>query len=887
MAATRPPNAITSTTPGAAPGSASNTNKTKEADPKQEVLQTQQLIRDQLPIQLKVAVAPAQAKKTKKLSDEEKGKAALAIQSHWRYRNLALKFLKNMHATYVAVNRTSLDDKTPKSASATPPSAAGSAGAAASVVSAGKDEKITDVQVVNKLAELMIGRTIAHLKDGTDITTGTPYAHALASYHRCDILDSKLLTQLLKEYNPSIPDQSNFITKLFNKLSGPNSDNTSKYIPISLLQNLTVDDVINNYLREYKDLIEVRMLPGSPIAFLKIKAFSKDKEAQKKIVSRFTETGLIASPWEISIMYAKLGLAVEKASSDMKSDELARLLKHAPKSIKDLKESPLMGDIARIALSKNAPTKHLATCLFKMLRRLPEIGIDKKILEKIYIFLNIILKFYKNNYERFAWFLYAINHEISLILFAAAKQNKLGFNFADFKDETIKNAISAFGLKQDPNSKYRFCALPAMAGANAHAMALKIAKSIAGKDHIIEVVDKQYFEFNHLVTSNSTNKDADIYMISAGPVLHEDGIRPGVDINKLIRSRILRGDGTIKKPVVIVIDATTAPYKNLKIDPDLQKHIESGDISIIVHESHQKFGLAHTDQAQYGRVFCVLGNKLFKKESIDQLEVRGQQDLLVHMDMMIGAYINISCGNTLEKIKQSHFDNGTLLRNLLRNLGYLIKDPIVSPVAFAQPSELYFTSTSNFTPLAKQAVNVFDYRTSFGHFSTTYAYVDSTQRISPNASDKIDILVSIAQLHFAVKLNTQQVMEMLIDKVKNQGDKKLAIDDEIILFGLALNLKSAPAFNENNYSKIMDCLKFILDKSSDSLVHRKCYKQIVSLYEKQLLNYKNKAGSKGTVLFKPQPSAAVAAAVGAAIPTPPPVSDQLPPAVTPARRLSK
>jgi len=60
--------------------------------------------------------------------------------------------------------------------------------------------------------------------------------------------------------------------------------------------------------------------------------------------------------------------------------------------------------------------------------------------------LNISVKFYKNNYERFAVMLYAIVHELSLLIIQNKDFNKI-INFETFRNDAESFAISKFGLE--------------------------------------------------------------------------------------------------------------------------------------------------------------------------------------------------------------------------------------------------------------------------------------------------------------------------------------------------------------------------------------------------------------------------------------------------------
>ena len=113
--------------------------------------------------------------------------------------------------------------------------------------------------------------------------------------------------------------------------------------------------------------------------------------------------------------------------------------------------------------------------------------------------------------------------------------------------------------------------------------------------------------------------------------------------------------------------------------------ISTGKPSIIIHESRQKFGLLHTDQAQYGLIFGVCSPLCYKKESLKAIEEKGLLDFISHIDMRVGAFLSVQCSDILEDIKLQHFKNG---ENLLSELEYLVENDVIKSGEYQLPDAL-------------------------------------------------------------------------------------------------------------------------------------------------------------------------------------------------------
>lgn len=601
---------------------------------------------------------------------------------------------------------------------------------------------------------------------------------------------------------------------------------------------------LNKFDRDLKPSENPRSLSGKDMHTLEWITGHNIRKNFGKIYGKIKATGVNASLWQFYRSYHRwcslpkidgndtrgLGLYGEVKVDSKTTKRMSTYLSDAPQSIRGLKNHPIMASLAKTALFENHPTKFLALCLRKMINGLPNDDTPNPIIQRIYVFLSIALKFHKKNYEKFAFGVYGIVHEISLLLLALHEQGQYKINYSQFKQETIRNGISSFGLDKKAGDQYRYIAAPANCGNHAYTIAMKLAQQIRSttRPPTLQVLET-YFEYEKL-HQNQRNEDADIYLISAGPMVQLDGLHPGIDINEVIRNRILKGRVRPAKPVVIVIDATTALYKNLKIDDTLQQHIRDGYISLIVFESHQKFGLLHTDQAQDGRVFGMVSFLDFNPEDIDSFESNAEKDLSTHLDMRIGAFINIHCGPYLEYIKQRHFNVGSIYRHSLADLKLSNTSAIPHPQQLKNEDELCFIVDSQENTTFHSWYN----RDSFGHYATTIGRVGEHCRVSPHASDVIDASIDVAMM--AQRKNRYDA-RYLINLMETYFSNPSDLVNEIILLGA---LRSQPKFWPNNFkleAETIEMIGRVLEMASATMRGRQAHADLRRVYANSIRNY--------------------------------------------------
>ncbi|PWY57426.1 hypothetical protein DGG96_01540 [Legionella qingyii] len=616
-------------------------------------------------------------------------------------------------------------------------------------------------------AHILFGSHIAEMRSDSVHRINNPYIYSEARYHRDDDLSGVLLDNLIASFNIS-----------------KTSREANDYIPVTLLGNAPVEDIARRYFPQEEPQPQIIKDAMHSIALV---AVPNDNPNSHEIKGILSICGLVASPWEIAINMKKLPYPLIKPEKINPALNLVTT-KEA------LLKSKSCNKLDLIANSSQHTTNKLAKGLKQLLINLPEL--NENAIQRIALILNMTCLFYENNYPKFAFLLYTIIHEISLGLLQQKDMRCLENDYSRFIHESKNVLLNTLGLEKEQLAKTTFFASLAMSGTNAYVIAMHLAQKMKTKDNklpTIKVYGTGYYEFE-LITKDTKSSDADVFIISAGPIVNEEGIIPGIDINQLIKHEFI--DRKREKPITVIIDATTALHKNLHLDPALQSLVIEGKLSIIIHESLQKFGLFHTDQAQCGKVYGLCSKESYAEELLIELQKNAQNDFNHHVDLRIGAYISMNCSQTLEEVKHQHFANGALLRNMLAQAQLIDTEVIKNPDMLSNPDELYFV---NFAPqksksLEESAQEHIESRDSFGHFCTTQSvisdFINSEEimqtRISADASDTIDTLIQISQLYLSNFYTNDELLEILIQNARKSDS--LSFDEQIISLALLNNI---------------------------------------------------------------------------------------------------
>jgi hypothetical protein len=757
--------------------------------PTEETEKALKILKDALAKEVKSMSSPSlktEKKQDKKYSDKEKKEAAKTILTFWR----SSRVIKNMYQvdgykTYLAMLQSS-------------------------------NHELTLDEELNTLSQYMFGKTVAHIASDKDFPFLNPTMHTKAAYHRNDDLSSPFLKEIIKHFD----DHPNLTDYL--------------YIPFSILRVTPFNDVLNTYLSKHQKEIGILEKKESNIAFLKI---LKSSPSLDEITHLVQATGIVASPWQLAQYHTHTLPQQEKKKSFLPYIPMFDIA--APSTTTAFFSDKKLQELERTAKGKY-PTHYLAQSLLQMFTFLKDLELDPESLKRIYIFLTLGLTFYKNNYPRFSAITYGIMHEMSLLIIKNKTMNEI-INYDNFKKDAALYAISKFELDNKDDKElernYQPIAFPANSGAHSFIIAMDLAKKmeLQGKSPTIQIMGPMYYEFDTLAKPD-LDKSADIYVISTGPIVSSktESVEPGLDINKVIRRRMSLSPD---KPLTLVADSTTGLYKNLKLDKDIQDFIKQGRVSIIVCESHQKFGLLHTDQAQYGRVFGVCSKKHFSAQLLSEYERNAALDLENIPDMRIGAFINIACGELLEIIKEQHFSNGDTIRQLFvktedSDIKTHAHEDTQSPL-----KELYFNVYSKHSALGKVAPLHVKQRDSFAHFKTTCIDLSNMIRISASASDKMDTLIEACELYFlSIYSSSHRQYQYFLTQYLADVDsgKKMSVEDEIIFFSLTsiLGKNIVPVYSDN-IDKIALSLQLdrFISSRDDSMMGRACFNALVINYQ--------------------------------------------------------
>lgn len=673
-----------------------------------------------------------------------------------------------------------------------------------------KNPYLTYLSWVNKedeqrwLSSLMYGRRLAEFKFDSERRIKNPYRHHNLGYHRSDDLSGPLLYKLVEEMTEE----------------GKRED--SVFIPVTLLNSLKIEEVVDKLFPKmgkhtYKLIEDKKRSVGLIVV-------KKNNPYRKRIVECLTSSGLIASPWEIS-------LNINNTDRDLRNIAYSntQINGKLPISHEELLKDEIFLKLIKISKNKKSPTKYLSSSLIKILENLPR-NMKNESIKRISAMIDMANTFYEYDYPKFSLIVYSIMHEVSLSLEFNKDEKSFKEGYKNFLKESKGTLCNALGINIDLEDKLFFLASPSISGTNAYSLATKIAsklKTTNESEPEIKMEKPSYFEFG-FITKSTQDNNADIFLISTGPIVNLDGLTPGKDINKYIRRNFIQTNR--EKPAVLIVDASSSLYENLHLDEDVKKFVSEGKLSIIVIESHQKFGMLHSDQAQYGRMFALCSKAHFDEQFISKIMHDIEDDYRHHLDLRIGAFYSYTCGDILEEIKKQHFSNGALFRNMLIQTSLISKKVISHEDMLENFEKLYFATTEN-KRLKEASESVLDARDSYAHFTDTWANIDYMLRISASASDDIDCLIKSSQIYLLYYSTSIPEMISEITFAKEKGPFNLS--KQIILLAIGCNLLIKYKNFDNLDSHTMLNLLFHFDSLMEKcnlLKGRSAYNQLSKKY---------------------------------------------------------
>lgn len=524
--------------------------------------------------------------------------------------------------------------------------------------------------------------------------------------------------------------------------------------------------------------------------------------------------GLKASPWEIS-------KNIEHTQDLLPLKNLKLLL---PNNKTRLFNSNIYTNLEKISQSNNN-VKLLAKALVQLLNN--DINLTENSIKRIALFLDIANTFYSNNYSRYAFYVYCIVHELSLSLLQETIENK-EIIFEEFQTQCREFILSALDITDNQVS---YMTLGAASGSHAHFLAQQFAQTILQKDcPDFMVFNPNYYEFDKLYKHQVKN-NPDIFEISTGPICNKQGVEAGIDINDFIEVYINE-----EKLSILLIDITTTMYKKLKLNDNANRLVSEGKLIILMLESGQKTHLLHTDQAQYGQVHIVCHNQFIEKSN-DLIE-KSKIDFFSHIDLLIGAFIRSKCQDTLEAIKEKHFFNGYIMRQVI---GIDSNEDIIESNVPINLQETFFIICKNIQ-LQTSILRIVPKRESFGHYETTYSEVLDNIRLCAGPNDLYDILMQ----SLAIRLQTYPLPNLfeIFSAFKNINTP-VSKSEQIIILAISnlmiINMESICELESDNISlKIYESLKTVLSVCQNDFLGRKQYSNIQDFYKNLITSYRQR-----------------------------------------------
>ena len=421
--------------------------------------------------------------------------------------------------------------------------------------------------------------------DGTSLEyLRNPFMDIFLVYHRTnDRHEGSLMQMLLSEFK--------VVSDWYN------------YIPISHSTNAPFVDYLDSIKDKYRGLKNPVEWIRSDEHNISVLALSKRigySETNRRI-AEISACGFVATLWEMAE-----NIKTTDITAYLHLPEKSDMPMLLPTCHKALLSSAIMGKLRMIAHDPNIVSQKLAQALLRLLKNTPQLSMQA--IQRISMMLEITHLFYANNYPKYAFCIYTIIHEISLALVQERSTPCIRKSYGEFLKESKQTFSNALEIEKTGLNTF---AAPAMSGTNAYMIAIKLSHQLLERPPTFKVVMTTYYEFEKITPKSQQDDDeTDVFIISTGPILDDDGLVPGVDINLFIETH-LGASRTI--PATIIIDTTTTLYRNLRLNQKARELISTGKLSIIIHESRQKFGLLHTDQAQYGRIFGVCSPLSYKK----------------------------------------------------------------------------------------------------------------------------------------------------------------------------------------------------------------------------------------------------------------------------------
>ncbi|MDF1761222.1 MAG: hypothetical protein P1U40_11875 [Coxiellaceae bacterium] len=609
----------------------------------------------------------------------------------------------------------------------------------------------------DSLHHAMAGRTIATTSPG-DFPLLHPEAANVADYHRDNVLWSE-------HY------QATLLAKLLAS-QGITPAEGQAYIPIRKSAHIPPEKVLARCrLTEYSttvyedDRIVVISCPSE--------RYHHDSPSTEALF----RLGLQASQWDIATSAYAPTPHAECKSGDY----------NAVRTVHDFKHSPLVKQLRLLSLDESLPTHPLLLALHQLIINLPDRFHDQQqSIGRLEAALPALLQAKKMNYKSMSYAIYLVLHEFALQSAENIAYKAPTTPFLQMVTQNILVAKQQLGYDDEEfnaHENLKCISTLTNSGATAFAIGFDLAHKMLGTRHSppsSQATSPLYFEFAPYYNNNPLRRAyyaSDIYLANLSPLIGDNSIYTMQPLNEAL-SDIFAAHGYPKEtPISIVVDATANKGGTLALCPEYRKLIDDGLLNLIITRSHQKFGLLHADSVQGGEVTVFCSNTSFPAETIAAFNHASETDYNSSIDQQTLAYIQTHCAESLEMITERHYDNG---RSLYEAMQTFRLQSHYDVRGHTPEDNLFVNTNEDFKPaLFKAAGELLPERDSYGFANTTYSYISSNRRISPGASDSIDMTIDNMKLYFAtvftrpgdhVQPSTPPLKTVLLQLIKQPGD---------------------------------------------------------------------------------------------------------------------
>jgi hypothetical protein len=346
----------------------------------------------------------------------------------------------------------------------------------------------------------------------------------------------------------------------------PEKRSSQQFIPFSILKTIPIEQFIKSRDRFSQLGYEGVYLPRDPEQTIGLLAIKRAGDEQVHTINLIRQSliapvGLSLSKWQSAVFFAN------DYSGNLKPPCIPY-----PCGSSDFLSSKIWFRLSQISANTSYPTHKLALSLVKLLKHLPDLNLSSEAIQRMSERLDLTLKFNAKNYVQFAQCVYIIIHEISLSLCKEKNPQKLQKYYASFEGKAMQFFRQTLDLTLSELKRSFFIASAANSGCHAHFMAVQLAlkmKTLSGSLPIIKIIEPVYYELISAIKISRgpeypiEDRDADIFAISAGPIVDGSELHPGVNINEFVQRVIINTKR--KAPITIIVDTTSALYQNLSL----------------------------------------------------------------------------------------------------------------------------------------------------------------------------------------------------------------------------------------------------------------------------------------------------------------------------------